>query len=119
VNVLDHGFSRVPVYDTNRQNIVGLLLLKDLGLINPAEKIGVRTMVQERGKKLTRVFPDSKLRDVLKQLVSGTQLALVHDVVNDGPGDPYYTILGIVSLEDIIQEILQDELVDESDVYCT
>jgi metal transporter CNNM len=34
-------------------------------------------------------------------------LQLVHDVDNEGPGDPYYYIVGLITLEDIIELIIQ------------
>ena len=65
------------------------------------------------------VWPDDKLGDVLRELKQGrSHMAIVRDVNReDETQDPYYEIKGIITLEDIIEEILGDEIVDETDAF--
>ncbi|CAB1429193.1 unnamed protein product [Pleuronectes platessa] len=46
-----------------------------------------------------------------------SHLAVVQRVNSEGEGDPFYEMIGIVTLEDVIEEIIKSEIVDETDLY--
>ncbi|KAI4816919.1 hypothetical protein KUCAC02_009219 [Chaenocephalus aceratus] len=46
-----------------------------------------------------------------------SHMAIVQKVNNEGEGDPFYEVLGLVTLEDVIEEIIKSEILDESDGY--
>ena len=49
--------------------------------------------------------------------IGKSHLAIVQKVNNEGEGDPFYEVLGLVTLEDVIEEIIKSEILDESDLY--
>jgi metal transporter CNNM len=110
------GYSRIPIYEVSKSNIIGLLFVKDLIFLDPEDEIPVKNFVQIFGRGLHVVWADDKLGDVLKLLKRGSHMALVRDV-NGGNGseDPFYEIKGILTLEDIIEVILGDDIIDETD----
>ena len=65
------------------------------------------------------VWPDQSLGDCLRTFKQGRgHMALVRDVsYSDESTDPKYVVRGIITLEDIIEEILGAEIVDETDVF--
>ncbi|KAH9162578.1 hypothetical protein LEN26_000906 [Aphanomyces euteiches] len=115
-DIYHQGYSRIPVWGKDKNDIVGLIFVKDLIFADPEEETTLLNFVHVFGRGVHRVWPDSTLGDVLQAFKMGrTHLALVHDVNNDGPGDPFYETKGVVTLEDIVEEILQAEIYDESD----
>lgn len=50
-------------------------------------------------------------------LVGKSHLAIVQRVNNECKGDPFYEVLGIVTLEDVIEELIKSEILDETDMY--
>lgn len=49
--------------------------------------------------------------------VGKSHLAIVQRVNNECKGDPFYEVLGIVTLEDVIEELIKSEILDETDMY--
>lgn len=117
--VIDEGYSRVPIYEKNPQQIVGLLLVKDLALISCETAPRIRELLPHFNRHVPRVFDDVLLGEMLKEFKAGrSHMAVVRRVMNEeGPGDPYYANVGIITLEDVIEEIINDEIIDETDVY--
>jgi metal transporter CNNM len=113
------GYSRIPVYEIDRNHVIGLLFVKDLIFIDPEDNTRVGDFVEIFGRSLHVVWSDDKLGDVLRELKSGrSHMALVRDVNNSSDtADPFYELKGIITLEDIIEEIIGDEIVDETDAY--
>lgn len=144
--IIEAGHSRVPVYEgSNRRHIIGLILVKELVLVDTARKARVRdcglreidyilantplyaTMELFRLKRrhmavLTRpteasgrgpgVAPnESEDGEVVKSGLKQQQRQ-VHPVLGVDA-----EVVGIITIEDVIEELLQHEIVDETDVY--
>ena len=119
--IFKSGFSRLPVFSGHGdrwEDVCGMLLTKDLIMIDPEEAHNVMAAVQLFSRQVGRCYPDTKLSEVLKDFKSGeSHMSIVCEVNNKGDGDPFYEMVGVVTMEDIIEEILQTEIVDETDVY--
>lgn len=118
-SIMQSGHSRIPVYDDERHNIVGLLLVKDLALIDADDCTPLRTVIKFYNHQVQKVYDDVHLDAMLEEFKKGhSHLAVVQRVNSEGSGDPFYEAIGIVTLEDILEEIIQSEIVDETDIYC-
>jgi gliding motility-associated protein GldE len=107
--IIDRGYSRIPVYRENIDNVIGILYVKDL-LPYLDEKVFEWTSLLRtpyfvpENKKLDDLLNDFKLKK--------NHLAIVVD--------EYGGTSGLISLEDIIEEIvgdISDEFDDEDLVY--
>ncbi|CAG0888653.1 unnamed protein product [Cyprideis torosa] len=114
-----HGYSRIPVYDGNRNNVVSILYVKDLVCMDPDDNIPLKVICEFFNNELFYVFDDTKLDVMFRAFKEGNQghLALVQHVNDKTDGDPFYEVVGIITLEDVLEEILQAEIVDETDFF--
>lgn len=114
------GNSRVPVYRGHRNSIVGVIHAKDLILVDPEDDLPLSTIMTFYGREFIPVDPDDTLGEVLKTFQTGkSHLAMVRAVVTVDGRDPTYVTIGLVTLEDVIEEILRDEIHDETELRVT
>lgn len=105
------GFSRIPVYQDKVDEILGLLYAKDL--LEVASNGGYQGSITELTRSAYFV-PESK---VINELLADMQKKRVHLAI---VVDEYGGVAGIVTLEDIIEEIfgeIQDEYDSEETIY--
>lgn len=101
-----HGFSRLPVYSGKKDNVLGILYVKDL--IVEDENICIKDTEEAFERESLIVRGGDMLDGVLsKMLKQRKHLAIVKN--RNG------NLLGVISLEDIIEEIIQQEIEDEDD----
>lgn len=102
--VVDCGYSRIPVYEENFDNIKGILFVKDLlPYLNRDESFEWQSLIREA----YFVPENKKINDLLKKF----QQKSIHMAV---VVDEYGGTSGIITLEDILEEIV-GEISDEND----
>jgi metal transporter CNNM len=104
--VYNHGFSRLPIYSGDPMNIVGVLYVKDL--IVEDENISIKETVDAFDRKYLIVRAGDKLDLILGRMLKSRQhIAIVRNQNK--------RFVGVITLEDIIEEIIQQEIADEDD----
>jgi magnesium and cobalt transporter len=110
--VIDTAHSRFPVYEGQRDNVIGILMAKDLLKLQRSPDLNLRTLLRPA------VFvPESKgLNELLRDFRSNrNHLAIVID--------EFGNTAGLITIEDVLEEIvgeIEDEFDDkdgESDIY--
>lgn len=105
--IVKHGHSRIPIYEDDKDNIVGLVYTKDL---LPALLNGSKAEAPIRGILRPAMFvPENKnVRDMLREfLARRMHMAIALD--------EYGGTSGLVTLEDVIEQIVGD-IEDEHDI---
>ena len=102
--VIDTAHSRFPVFDGERENIIGILMAKDLLKLQRAPELNIRALLRPA------VFvPESKgLNDLLRDFQSNhNHLAIVID--------EFGRVAGLITIEDVLEQIV-GEIEDEFDI---
>lgn len=99
-------FSRIPVYGENNEDLVGLVERRTLGQSYAQDKLDLPLSAIMRPLNFVQETQtlDVLLRELLKSRVH--LFAVI---------DEYGGLAGVVSLEDVLEEMLGSEIVDESD----
>ena len=110
--VIETAHSRFPVYEGERENIIGILMAKDLLKLQRAPELNIRALLRPA------VFvPESKgLNDLLREFRGNrNHLAIVID--------EFGRVAGLITIEDVLEEIVGeiedefDEGEDEGDIF--
>ncbi len=99
--------SRAPIYDTDPDDVVGIVLRKDV-FLNPDKDCGNKRLA-ELMHPVHFVPEAAPLNRILLDFFERRQHLFV--VV-----DEYGSVTGVISLEDVIEEIVGREIVDETDL---
>ena len=101
---IESGFSRIPVYHDNIDNVIGIINEKDLiNIVVNNKNEEISSII----KPLNVIQPHMKLSQLLKVLQNNkSHMALI--------ADEYGGTMGIITLEDILEEVV-GEIWDEHD----
>jgi magnesium and cobalt transporter len=111
-SVIDTAHSRFPVYEQERENIIGILMAKDLLKLQRAPELNIRALLRPA------VFvPETKgLNDLLRDFRGNrNHLAIVID--------EFGRVAGLITIEDVLEQIvgeIEDEFdiaVDDGDIF--
>ncbi len=102
--VIDTGHSRFPVYQGEHENIIGILLAKDLLKLQRAPELNIRALLRPA------VFvPESKgLNDLLREFQGNRN----HQAIVI---DEFGRVAGLITIEDVLEQIV-GEIEDEFDI---
>lgn len=102
---INHGFSRLPVYEESIDNIVGIIYAKDMLPLLLKEKSNIK--LKDLMREPYYVPETKKINELLKELRNQqVHMAIVLD--------EYGATEGLVTIEDILEEIVGD-IFDEFD----
>lgn len=100
------GFSRIPLYENEYENIIGYITVHDLN--KPEDEISEGAVLKLIMRSINHVQADTNCLTLLTAFLKHRMhIAMV--------SDEYGGIDGLLTLEDIIETILGKEIIDETD----
>jgi len=102
--VIDTAHSRFPVYEGDKENIIGILLAKDLLKLQRSPELNIRALL-----RAPTFVPETKgLNDLLREFRGNrNHLAIVID--------EFGRVAGLITIEDVLEQIV-GEIEDEFDI---
>ena len=102
--VIETAHSRFPVFEADRENVIGILLAKDLLKLQRAPQLNIRALLRP-----ATFVPETKgLNELLRDFRGNrNHLALVVD--------EFGRIAGLITIEDVLEQIV-GEIEDEFDI---
>ena len=102
--IIDTAHSRFPVFEDEKENIIGILMAKDLLKLQRAPELNIRALLRPAS-----FVPESKgLNELLREFrVNHNHLAVVID--------EFGRVAGLITIEDVLEQIV-GEIEDEFDV---
>ncbi|KAG2197370.1 hypothetical protein INT46_008367 [Mucor plumbeus] len=109
--ILTAGYSRIPVHTPeDKENFIGMLLTKRLITYDPEDALPMKQLPLST---LPETGPDTSCLDILNFFQEGkSHMAIVSSDPGGSSG-----ALGVITLEDVIEELIGEEIIDETDVY--
>ncbi|KAM0792041.1 hypothetical protein ACM66B_004749 [Microbotryomycetes sp. NB124-2] len=109
--IVAEGHSRIPVFAAgNPGDFVGMLMVKKIVAYDPDDEKSVDSFEL---LPLPETRPDLSCLDAINFFLQGSSHMLL---VSKTPGQRN-GVVGVVSLEDVVEELLGKEIVDETDVF--
>ncbi|CEP13929.1 hypothetical protein [Parasitella parasitica] len=109
--ILTAGYSRIPVHTPeDKENFIGMLLTKRLITYDPEDALPLKQLPLNT---LPETCPDTSCLDILNFFQEGKSHMAI---VSSNPGSSSGA-LGVITLEDVIEELIGEEIIDETDVY--
>lgn len=109
--VMREGYSRIPIHKPdNPSDFLGMLLVKMLITYDPEDALKVSDFSLAT---LPETRPETSCLDIINFFQQGKSHMVL---VSDAPGKSWGA-MGVVTLEDVIEELIGEEIVDELDVF--
>lgn len=106
--IYSEGYSRIPIFEGSRDNIVGILMANDLIMMNI--DINIVTIKQIQSiivRDVLLIDKSTRIQPIMSYFKKGdTHMGIVTKVINREGKDPDIKKVGIITLEDIIEELL-------------
>ena len=114
LDIFRRGHSHIPVFHDDRQNIVGVLHMKELIMVDPNQCVSVQSIMKLFPGSILVINSNQSVSDSIRDMVnSHTKLAFISRTIENIDKDNTMEIAGIVTLEDCIKAVMRLDFIDE------